>query len=81
MTVKEETETKVFLIFETTSHKLKIGESKLEKLQEGKDYLNKLSTLIQKTMKQTVNSCSGENWEQSCQDIFTKITKQKTLKE
>ena len=79
MTVKEETETKTFLIFETPTHKFKIGETTLEKLEEGKDYLNKLSTLIQKTMKQTIDSCSGEMWEESAQELFTHITKQKTL--
>ncbi|MDO8622631.1 MAG: hypothetical protein Q7R52_00120 [archaeon] len=79
MTVKESEETKTFLVYETATHKFKIGEDKLDKMQEGKDYLNKLSTMIQKTMKQTIDSCSGEMWEESAQEFFTFITKQKQL--
>ena len=80
MTVKQSEETKTFLLFESPTHKFKISENALEKMQDNKDYLNKIATLIQKNMKQTVNSCSGDNWEASVQEIFTTITKQKTLK-
>lgn len=79
MTVKQSEETKTFLIYETVTHRFKISEDALDKMQEKKGFQDKLSTLIQKNMKQTIDSCSGEMWENSAQEIFSAITKQKSL--
>lgn len=73
MTVKISEEVKTYLIFETASHKLKINEEDLEKLKVGKDATSKVATMVQKRMKQTISSVSGEMWEESMQEIFNKI--------
>lgn len=71
MEVKKQMETKVYEIYNTTTHTFKIDESKLEELKENKA---KLLTLIQKNMKQVVSSSSGEFWEESYRAIFKEIT-------
>ena len=71
MEVKKQLETKVNEIYNTTTHQFKVAEEKVEELIINKE---KLLTLIQKNMKQTVNNCSGEIWEESVRNIYKEIT-------
>ncbi len=71
MEVKKQVETKIYEIYNTTTHQFKIDESKTEELKNNKA---KLLTLIQKNMKQTVSNGNGEFWEDSVKAIFKEIT-------
>jgi hypothetical protein len=72
---KEIFETKI----ETKTHIFKINSDKLEAMEEKKNFLTKISSIIQKGMKQTVDKSSGLDWEDSYSNILHEITGQWTL--
>ena len=75
MTIKQYDETKCWEIWETATHRFKIGEEALEKIKDSKKYPLNLRKKIQKSLKQIVDESSGEFWEESVNEIFTVITK------
>ena len=75
MTVKQTEEEKMFLIFETPTHKFKIGEEVLNKVKDSKKWPLNLRKMIQKNVRQTVDESSGEFWEDSVNEIFHAMTK------
>lgn len=72
--LKKETETKHIIIFETDFHILKVAEEKLNKFDDSPKSLRKLRTMIQKSMRQKVETCKGEDWQRSFELIFMDIT-------
>jgi hypothetical protein len=77
--VRNYTETIEKDIFETKTHVFKINSEKLEAMKENKNFLTKISSMIQKGMKQTVDKSSGNDWERSYSLILHEITGQWTL--
>lgn len=77
--VKRYTETVEKEIFETKTHVFKINSDKLEAMEEKKNFLTKISSIIQKGMKQTVDKSTGKDWEDSYSLILHEITGQWTL--
>ena len=75
MTVKKYDEVKTTLIFETPTHRFRIGEDALDKLKEHKKYPLNVKKKIQKSLKQIVDDSTGEFWEESVNEIFSAVTK------
>lgn len=72
--VKRETEIKENIIFQTDTHFLKVSKEKLDKFDDSAKSLAKLRTFIQKSMRQHVEVCKGDDWETSFRLIFKEIT-------
>lgn len=62
------------LIYETNHFVFKINENKLEKLKEKGDFIKRISSLIQKGMKQKVDLVTSFMWEKSYKLILDKLT-------
>jgi len=78
--VKIREEVVVRKVYETATHKFTISKDTLERMEEREDYIQRIGTLIQKSMRQVVDNSSGGAWDSSVDLIFTAITKQKTLR-
>lgn len=68
-----------YQLYKTETHLFKISETQLDKLRLDKDFLVKIGTRIQKTMKQIQDKSNGSEWDDSYKAIFSEITKQRTL--
>ena len=79
MVVKQDTETKTFLIWETETHRFKINEDTLEDLKSKKNFLELMRRRVQRDMRQIVDNSTGEYWEQSFKEIYSTITGQGVL--
>lgn len=66
-------------VYRTPTHVFKIREDLLDKMKEGKEYLLKLGSRIQKNMKQLNEKSNGKEWQESYEAIFEEITNQKIL--
>lgn len=66
-------------VYRTQTHSFKIREDLLDKMKEGKEYLLKLGTRIQKNMKQLNEKSNGKEWQESYEAIFEEITNQKVM--
>ncbi len=72
-------EIKTTEIYETKNHIFKINQDKLNSLKEKDNYIKKIATKIQKSMKQKSDKISGKEWEISYRLILHEITGQWTL--
>lgn len=72
-------EVKTTCIFETANHIFKINKDKLSELEEKENFIKKISSKIQKSMKQKVEKASGKDWEVSYRMILHEVTGQFTL--
>lgn len=79
MEVKKEKVEVITLIFRTETHSFKIREDLLEKMRDGKEFLLKLGTKIQKNLKQLNEKSNGREWQESYEAIFEDITDQKII--
>lgn len=66
-------------VYKTETHVFKIKQDLLEKMKEGKEYLLKLGTRIQKNMKQLNDKSNGKEWQESYEAIFEEISNQKVM--
>jgi len=73
MTITVGQETKEYLVYETTTHIYRIERKKLDKLKEQNNFPTKISTDIQKRMKQIVDNSNGEFWDKSFNEILNQI--------
>lgn len=74
----EETEV-VTSIYKTDTHVFRINAHTLEKMREGKEFLLKIGTRIQKNLKQLNEKSNGREWQESYEAIFEEITNQKIV--
>jgi hypothetical protein len=81
MKVDVSEETKTTEIYETKNHIFKINSEKLDNLREKENFIKKIATRIQKSMKQKGDKITGKEWEISYRLILHEITDQWTLEE
>lgn len=77
MKLEQEEEIREFVIFRTDTHFLRLSKEKLDKFADAEKSaktLAKLRTFIQKSMRQSIEICKGEDWEQSFQLIFKELS-------
>lgn len=66
--------------YATETHSFKIKADTLETMREGKEFLLKIGTKIQKSMKQIAEKSNGREWQNSYEKIFEYLTDQKIIK-
>lgn len=67
-------------VYKTETHMFKINSEQLEKMRDGKEFLLKIGTKIQKNMKQLQEKSNGKEWQESYEAIFEEITNQRIIK-
>lgn len=67
-------------VYRTPTHVFKINAETLEKMREGKEFLLKIGTKIQKNLRQLEEKSNGREWQLSYEAIFEEITNQRIIK-
>lgn len=70
----------VTLSYKTPTHFFKIKEETLNNMRNGKEFLIKIGTKIQKNMRQVEEKSNGKEWQESYEAIFEQITDQRIIK-
>lgn len=65
--------------YATPTHIFKINATQLDKMRLGKEFLLKIGTKIQKSMKQLEEKSNGKEWQESYEAIFEMITDQRII--
>jgi hypothetical protein len=65
--------------YKTDTHIFKIKAEILDMMRENKDFLLKIGTKIQRSMKQIAEKSNGKEWQESYEAIFEEITSQRII--